>query len=55
MNHDRFFAVFNMHSFLGDTIARKIAYTIEPKNPMVYVVLIAVRTRTSVASTAEVQ
>lgn len=41
MDHDRFFAVFNMHSFLGDTIARKVAYCFEPRHPMIYVILIA--------------
>eukprot|EP01046_Picozoa_sp_COSAG06_P034660 COSAG06_NODE_3650_length_5069_cov_2.380483_3_plen_71_part_00 len=43
MNHDRFFAIFNLHSFLGDTIARKVAYCFEPKNPMIYVLLTLVR------------
>ena len=38
MNHDRFFAVFNMHTFLGDTISRKVAYYFEPRNPMIYLV-----------------
>ena len=37
MDHDRYFAVFNMHTFLGDTISRKVAYYFEPKHPMVYV------------------
>jgi hypothetical protein len=38
MNHDRFFAIFNMHTFLGDTISRMVAYYFEPRNPMLYLV-----------------
>ena len=37
MDHDRFFAVFNVHRFLGNSISRKFAYYFEPRHPMIYV------------------
>ena len=41
MNHDRFFAVFNLHSFFGDAISRKVAYYFQPQNPMLYLAFTA--------------
>eukprot|EP01052_Picozoa_sp_SAG31_P027420 SAG31_NODE_2567_length_5464_cov_2.804660_2_plen_148_part_00 len=40
MNHDRFFAVFNMHTFLGDAISRKVAYYFKPAPVLSYVLII---------------
>ena len=42
MNHDRYFAVFNMHTFLGDTISRKVAYYFPPAPVLSYVLIIIV-------------
>ncbi len=42
MNHDRYFAVFNMHTFLGDTISRKVAYYFPPAPVLSYVSIIIV-------------
>ena len=42
MNHDRYFAVFNMHTFLGDTISRKVAYYFKPAPVLSYVLIIIV-------------
>lgn len=42
MNHDRYFAVFNMHTFLGDTISRKVAYYFKPLPVLSYVVIIII-------------
>jgi len=32
MNHDRYFAIVNIHTFLGDTISRKVAYYYPVRN-----------------------
>ena len=42
MNHDRYFAVFNMHTFLGDTISRKVASCFPPAPALSYVLIIIV-------------
>jgi len=36
MNRDRFFAIVSLHTFLGDTISRKVAYYFELRHPMLY-------------------
>jgi hypothetical protein len=39
MNTERWQAVFNMHTFLGDTISRKMAYYFKPLPVMVYLLV----------------
>ena len=42
VSHDWFFAVYNLSTFLGDTISRKIVYRIKPRNPLFFLIFSAV-------------
>ena len=42
MDHDKFFTVWNLHTFMGDFLSRKYAYYFPSRHPFTYVVLIVI-------------